>query len=79
MRDSGKTHLQAGFALRCRQRFSVPDVATRRCSWRNNRRTSGRSLPVLSYWGAILSIFQRLWRIETELSHDVLTPARVPL
>jgi len=38
-----------GFALRCFQRLSLPDVATRRCSWHHNRYTSGRSSPVLSY------------------------------
>jgi len=44
-----KSHLAAGFALICFQRLSVPDVATRRCPWRDNRCTSGRSGPVLSY------------------------------
>ncbi|HBJ47985.1 MAG TPA: hypothetical protein DDY69_11755 [Deltaproteobacteria bacterium] len=41
--------LGAGFPLRCFQRLSVPDVATRQCSWRNNRITRGLSTPVLSY------------------------------
>ena len=31
-----KSHLVAGFALICFQRLSHPDVATQRCSWRNN-------------------------------------------
>ena len=48
-RRSGSTHLGVGFPLRCFQRLSLPDVATRRCPWRNNRYTSGRSVPVLSY------------------------------
>ena len=48
-RRSGSIHLGRGFPLRCFQRLSRPDVATRRCSWRNNRYTSGRSFPVLSY------------------------------
>jgi len=43
------THLPVGFPLRCAQRFSHPDVATRRCCFGNNRHTSGRSNPVLSY------------------------------
>ena len=42
-------HLGAGFALRCLQRLSVPHIATRRCSWRHNRYTSGASDSVLSY------------------------------
>ena len=45
----GMGHLGVSFALRCVQRFSGPDVATRRCSWRNSLRTSGPSAPVLSY------------------------------
>ena len=73
------THLPVRFALRCFQRFSRPDVATQRCLWRDNWCTSGGSFPVLSYWGTRLAIIPRLWRIETELSHDVLNPARVPL
>ena len=44
-----RSHLVAGFALICFQRLSHPDLATRRCPWRDNRRTSGRSNPVLSY------------------------------
>ena len=44
-----------------------------------NRCTSGPSTPVLSYWGQPLSGLLRLRRIGTELSHDVLNPARVPL
>jgi len=45
----GSAHLEVGFPLRCFQRLSRPDVATRRCPWRDNRYTSGRSIPVLSY------------------------------
>ena len=45
----GSTHLGGGFPLRCFQRLSLPDVATRRCPWRNSRYTSGQSTPVLSY------------------------------
>ena len=45
----GKTHLWRGFPLRCVQRLSLPDVATRHCRWRDNRYTRGRSVPVLSY------------------------------
>jgi len=46
---AGSAHLGGGFPLRCFQRLSLPDVATRRCRWRDNRYTSGRSIPVLSY------------------------------
>ena len=45
----GISHLVEGFTLRCLQRFSLPDVATRRCRWRDNRYTRGPSNPVLSY------------------------------
>ena len=41
--------LRRGFPLRCFQRLSLPNIATRRCSWRNNRITRGSSTPVLSY------------------------------
>src|SRR3569833_3891030 len=37
----GNVHLGACFPLRCFQRLSQPTIATRRCSWRNNRDTSG--------------------------------------
>ena len=45
----GRSHLVEGFTLRCLQRFSLPDVATRRYRWRDNRYTRGPSIPVLSY------------------------------
>jgi hypothetical protein len=45
----GETHLGASFPLRCFQRLSRPEVATRRCGWRHNRHTSALSTPVLSY------------------------------
>ena len=41
--------LRGGFALRCLQRLSRPNVATRLCPWQNNRYTIGSSIPVLSY------------------------------
>ena len=44
-----RPHLGAGFALRCLQRLSRPDAATRPCAWRRNRLTVGPSVPVLSY------------------------------
>ena len=45
----GKSHLEGGFTLRCLQRLSRPDLATRLCTWQYNRYTSGPSIPVLSY------------------------------
>jgi len=44
-----KPRFGAGFALRCLQRLSDPDLATRRCPERDSRHTSGRSSPILSY------------------------------
>ena len=40
---------KVGFPLRCFQRLSRPNVATRLCRWRDNRSTRGSSTPVLSY------------------------------
>src|SRR4029078_10163149 len=45
----GTPYLEGGFPLRCFQRLSRPDIATRRCGWRHNRNTSGPSNSVLSY------------------------------
>ena len=45
----GKIRLGGGFPLRCFQRFSRPDIATRRCPGWNSRYTRGQSVPVLSY------------------------------
>ena len=44
-----KPNLGGGFALRCLQRLSCPDLATRRCPERDSRHTRGRSSPILSY------------------------------
>jgi len=44
-----KVHLEDGFTLRCFQRLSVPNVATRRCPWWDSRCTRGSLFPVLSY------------------------------
>ena len=71
--------LGGGFPLRCLQRLPFPNVANQRCPWRDNWRTRGSSVPVLSYWGRVSSSLLRAQRIGTELSHDVLNPARVPL
>ena len=47
--DQWKPRLEEGFALRCLQRLSFPDLATRRCPERDSRHTRGRSSPILSY------------------------------
>ena len=72
-------HLKAGFTLRCFQRLSLPDAATRLHGWRHDRYTVGPSTPVLSYWEQPPSSSLRPRWIWTELSHDVLNPAHVPL
>src|SRR5205085_10564787 len=77
--SGGIPHLEAGFPLRCFQRLSLPNVANQPCPWRDNWHTRGSSVPVLSYWGQPFSSILRARRIGTELSHDVLNPARVPL
>ena len=46
---SKSSHLGVSFALICFQRLSIPDLATQRCSWRNNWYTRGQFIPVLSY------------------------------
>ena len=45
----GISYLEGGFTLRCLQRLSRPDLATRLCHWYDNRCTRGQSIPVLSY------------------------------
>ena len=77
--SQGNARLEEGFPLRCFQRLSRPHLATRRCRWRDNRYTRGASIPVLSYWGQRLATFLHPRQIGTELSHDVLNPAHVPL
>ena len=44
-----RPQLGAGFALRCLQRLSPPDAATRLRAGRHDRHTVGPSDPVLSY------------------------------
>src|SRR5215204_4050953 len=45
----GKSHLGECFTLRCVQRFSLPNVTTRRYPWQDNRYIRGSFNPVLSY------------------------------
>ena len=75
----GISYLEGGFPLRCFQRLSRPNLAIQLCRWRDNWDTMGLSIPVLSYWGQLLSNILRPQQIGTELSHDVLNPAHVPL
>jgi hypothetical protein len=49
------------------------------CLWRDNWNTLGRSTAVFSYWRQLSSDLLHPRRIGTELSYDVLNPARVPL
>ena len=42
-------NLKVGFPLRCFQRLSIPDIATRHCRGRDSRYTRGQFTPVLSY------------------------------
>ena len=46
----GKPHLGAGFALRCFQRLSEPNLATQRCLWRDNWHTICLFTWILSYY-----------------------------
>ena len=48
-RRGGISYLGASFTLRCFQRLSDPNIATRLCKWHHNRFTRGLSIPVLSY------------------------------
>ena len=75
----GRSPLGVGFALRCLQRLSRPHVAVQPCPGRDSWDTSGASVPVLSYWGRLPADLLRPRQIGTELSHDVLNPAHVPL
>ena len=75
----GISNLGVGLALRCLQRLSLPNIATQQCHWHDNWCTRGSSTRVLSYYGQLPSIILRPRQIRTELSHDVLNPAHVPL
>ena len=44
-----KPDLGKGFALRCFQRLSLPNVATVQCPWQDNTYTRGSCFSVLSY------------------------------
>ena len=73
------THLGGYFPLRCFQRFLRPDVDTEPAGRPTTPPPAVR--PIRSSRTKISSpqYTNRSQRIETELSHDVLNPARVPL
>ena len=74
-----RSNLGVGFVLRCFQHLSCPDAATRPCSCAEQP-VHGWSVqhgPLVLV--PVLLKSQRPQQIETELSHDVLNPARVPL
>ena len=62
-------HLEAGFPLRCFQRLSIPDIATRQSTWQQSRHTRGQFISVLSYQKQIFSRINACSRQETNLSH----------
>ena len=74
-----KPYLGMSLALRCFQRLSLPYIATQRCRCHDNCHTRSTSFQVLSYYEMNPSSFLRPRWIRTELSHDVLNPASVPL
>ena len=74
-----RSNLEVGFVLRCFQHLSNPDAATRLCpsAGQPAHRRSVQHGPLVLVPDLLKS--QRPQQIETELSHDVLNPARVPL
>ncbi len=69
----------AGFALRCIQRFALPTVATQAACRHTPAPPAGRPARSSRTRASPTQSPMRPHRIETELSHDVLNPARVPL
>ncbi len=77
---NGISHLKGGFTLRCLQRLSLPDLAALPWLRQQVHQRSVHPGPlVLRTAPLILRPHRRPRRIGTELSHDVLNPARVPL
>ena len=76
---SESTHLRAGFPLRCFQRFALPDIATEPAGRPTTPPPAVRPARSSRTRASPLQCSTRSKRIETELSHDVLNPARVPL
>ena len=61
------SNLGVRFPLRCFQRLSFGNIATRRYYWRNNRHTRDSPREVLSYCPQLSSKFQRFYRIESDI------------
>ncbi len=73
------TRLAACFPLRCFQRFSLPDIATEPAGRPTTPPPAVRPARSSRTRASPAQCSTRSERIETELSHDVLNPARVPL
>ena len=72
-------HLGAPFPLRCFQRFGLPAIATEPAGRPTTPPPAGRPRRSSRTKRSSPQDTRRPSRIETELSHDVLNPARVPL
>jgi hypothetical protein len=72
-------HLEAHFPLRCFQRFLLPDIATEPAGRPTTPPPAVRPARSSRTRASPSQCSKRSERIETELSHDVLNPARVPL
>ena len=72
-------HLEAHFPLRCFQRFLLPTIATEPAGRPTTPPPAGRPRRSSRTERSSSQPPKRSARIETELSHDVLNPARVPL
>jgi hypothetical protein len=68
-----------GFPLRCIQRFPRPTIATQPAGRPTTAPPAGRPARSSRTRASPAQPSNRPHRIETELSHDVLNPARVPL
>jgi hypothetical protein len=68
-----------GFPLRCIQRFPRPTIATQPAGRPTTAPPAGRPARSSRTRASPAQPSRRPHRIETELSHDVLNPARVPL
>jgi hypothetical protein len=75
----GIPYLEGGFPLRCFQRLSFPYLATQRCPGMTTGSPEVRPFRSSRTKKSSPSSILRPRRIGTELSHDVLNPARVPL
>ena len=58
--SKGRTSFKVSFPLRCFQQLSLPYLATRHCSWRYNRSTSGTSIGPLVLGTAPLNSSTRI-------------------